>query len=330
MRLSLFDWRCPPLTRIAFPVALLLLSSALPVVCEAAEDGAEKPRGQITLKAWGVPTGMQVGVQGETKQMIFKAFKEKHPEIKLEPATGLEIPRPHHGCAAADADCWRRLPRRHIRELPPVRHLHPKQVPISYRQIRGEARRRHHREQPSASNRRICGAAQQRRQFHGPVRGASPRSVLGGDAAPLPLRAELSIPQIMGGQAGGLPPAHMVVPAGTGRDGTFLPPRHLRRKQPAGPRPRYLRGDARMGPQNPRPAGAHLRRQHPARRTWLVHHEHPILLWRKDRRSRRQGRMALCVRQRRGGRSLPFRRPPVPRAFQERARGVRWRRAPYR
>ena len=53
---------------------------------------AAAPLPTLELKAWGVPDGGGWGADGEAAMKILQAFQARHPDIRLVPATGLDIP----------------------------------------------------------------------------------------------------------------------------------------------------------------------------------------------------------------------------------------------
>ena len=93
-------WRCHPRHSICHPppgIAWFLAIVLTGLTAVFAPAGATPAPAATTpppleLKAWGVPDGGGSGADGEASMKILMAFQARHPDLKLVPATGLEIP----------------------------------------------------------------------------------------------------------------------------------------------------------------------------------------------------------------------------------------------
>lgn len=75
-----------------FTLTLVLACAGAGHWLRAADTAAAAAEPPIILKAWGVPEGSWPGPLGESTLRALALFQERHPNVRLAPATGLQIP----------------------------------------------------------------------------------------------------------------------------------------------------------------------------------------------------------------------------------------------
>lgn len=82
-----------PAAQAAWRLSLAPVLFAAFIVCGvSAAEPVDEPQKQTILRAWGVPEGSGFGPMYESQLRIMAAFKERHPDVKPMPATGIMIP----------------------------------------------------------------------------------------------------------------------------------------------------------------------------------------------------------------------------------------------